>query len=110
MAKVKIYDLEPQVKLKHAFAIRVTWGFSVDINELMINDQVLLRFEVTHAIHKGIIDFEVNHKPYQLLYNYRAWTTGNPRSYILIQNNRVIAQYGDDSALKLNPNMKASID
>ena len=101
MSKVKIYELEPQVKLKNSFAIHVTWGFSVDINELMINDQLLLSYEVTHAVHKGIIDFEVNHKPYALLYNYRAWTTGNPRSFIILQNNRVIAQYGDDSALKV---------
>ena len=104
-SKVKIYELEPQVKLKNSFSVHVTWGFYVDINELMINDQLLFSFEVTHSVHKGLIDFKVNGKPYELLYNYRALTTGNPRSYIILQNNRVIAQYGDDTALKLKPNM-----
>ena len=107
MPKLKIYELEPQIKIKNSFAVDVNEGFFIDENELTINGISVAHFQASHSLLKGIIEFVNHDKPYELLFNY-SWWTGNPRSFIVIQNNRVIAQYGDDSALKLKPNMKAS--
>jgi hypothetical protein len=106
LPNLKTYELEPQVKIKNEFAVDVNEGFFVDKNELTINGIPVTRFQASHSSLKGIVDFVNDGKPYELLFNY-SWWTGNPRSFIVIQNNRVIAQYGDDSALKLKPHMTA---
>ncbi len=104
-----IYELEPQVKLKNNFAVNYREGIFVDHSELTINGEPIFSFTGSLAALNDIIDFTFHDKPYQFRFSYRWWT-GKPRSFIVLQNNQVIAQYGDDSALKLKPNMMASID
>ena len=101
----RIYELEPQVKLKNSFAVNYQEGIFVDHSVLMINGNAILNFTGSMVRLNSIIDFVFHDKPYQFRFNYRWWT-GKPRSFIVLQNNRVIAQYGDDSALKLKPDMR----
>jgi len=104
-----VVELEPQVKLKNSFAVHFREGVFVDHNELTINGDPVISFKGSLLSLNNRLDFVFNDKPFQFCYNY-TWYTGKPRSFIVLQNNRVIAKYGDDSALKLKPNKTASTD
>lgn len=94
-----IYELEPQVKLKNSFAVNYREGFFVDHSELTINGDAIFSFEGSLFILNDRIDFIFHDKPYTFCFNYKWWT-GKPRSFIVLQNDQVLARYGDDSALK----------
>ena len=98
------FELESQVKLKNSFAVNFQEGVFVDHNELTINKEPIFKFTASMLALSDIIDFVFHDKPYQFRFTYKWWT-GKPRSFIVLQNNQVIAQYGDDSALKLKPHM-----
>ena len=93
------YDLEPQVKIKNQFQLAQHEGMLTDENELLVNGQSLIAFEAGMNALKGRLCFELHDKPYELRFNYSMWS-GNPKSLIVLQNNQILAQYGDDSALK----------
>ena len=93
------YHLEPQVKLKHDFKVIVHEGFFTDENEIHVNNLPFAYFEASYSQFNGIIEFELFDKPYEFRFNYSGWT-GNPRSLLLLQNNRILARYGDTSAMK----------
>lgn len=103
------YELEPQIKLKNSFAVHFREGVFVDHNQLVINGDPILNFKGSLLLLRDRLDFIFHDKPYQFCYTY-TWYTGKPRSFIVLQNNRVIAKYGDDSALQVKPNKMASID
>ncbi len=93
------YDLEPQIKLKNQFQIAQHEGMFTDENELIVNGQPVLEFEAGVNYLNGVLQFSLYDKPYELRFNYSYWS-GNPRSLIILQNQRILAQYGDDSAIK----------
>lgn len=93
-----IYDLEPKIKIKNEFQLAQHEGMLTDENELLMNGEPVVAFEAGVNGLKGSLFFDLHDKPYELRFNYSMWT-GNPRSLLLFQNGRIIAQYGDDSAL-----------
>jgi hypothetical protein len=96
----KTFELEPQVKLKNSFAVFFREGIFVDHNQLMINNEPVFDFTASMLALSNSIDFVFHDKPYQFRFSYSRWT-GKPRSFVVLQNNQVIAKYGDDTALKL---------
>jgi len=94
------YDLEPQVKIKNRFQLAQHEGFFVDENELLVNGLPVITFEAGMNHLHGMIQFTLHDKPYDLRFNYGIWS-GNPRSVLILQNSRILAQYGDTSALNV---------
>lgn len=95
------YELEPQVKIKSIFRLLQHEGAFTDENELLIDGIPIIVFEAGTAHWKGVIRFEHYDKPYELRFNYSIWS-GNPKSAVILQNDRILAQYGNDSALKIS--------
>ena len=92
------YDLEPQVKIKNQFQLAQHEGFFTDENELIVNGVPVIAFEAGMNCLAGVIEFTLYDKPYELRFNYSMWS-GNPRSIIILQSGRILAQYGDTSAM-----------
>ena len=102
----RVYELEPYVKLKSVFEVTVHEGIFADTNEFRMNKHILFRFKVSHRTVIGYINFTIDDKPYKLCYDYSVWT-GKPTSYILLQDDRILAQYGKDSALKASQEIQS---
>ncbi len=93
------YEFEPKVKIKSTFLLLQHEGMFTDENELLMDGIPIIAFEAGTSNWKGVIRFEHYDKPYELRFNYSIWS-GNPKSAIILQNDRILAQYGNDSALK----------
>lgn|GEM_PF-2146396 len=103
------YDLEPQVKIKNQFQLAQHEGLLTDENELIVNGEPVLAFEagMSNGL-AGMIKFTLYDKPYELRFNYSMWS-GNPRSVIILQNGRLLAQYGDTSAMPVTQSVPFEI-
>ena len=96
----KTYELEPQVKIKNSFMVAQHEGLITDEVDLCVNDTPLVSFEAGLRQFHCVFSFELYDKPYEFRFNYNIWT-GQPRSLIVLQEGRILAQYGDDTALKV---------
>ena len=98
-AKLETLTSEPQ-----NIQIIVRDGFFQDTMSVYINNKLVGQGKVGMLNPKGGEEFSVNGQIVIIKWMYNAWMGGKPKSLIISDGEKVIAQYGHDTAKRLPVN------
>jgi hypothetical protein len=92
------------VKKPHWFRLELREGFFRDDIRLYVDDELAATGEIRAfplIRLKGATLFDVDGRTFELKWEWNFWT-GNPKSLVIMHKGRILAQYGNDSAAKID--------
>lgn len=93
-------DWDFQVKEMHHLRLVVREGFFNDTIELILDGMIVVSAKAGFSSWAGKTTFDIDGRIFQLRWVWNA-LTGNPTSILVTYDERIFAQYGNESALEV---------
>ncbi len=93
-------DWDFQVKELHHLKLVVREGFFNDTIELYLDGMLVVSARAGYSGWEGVQPFDIDGRTFELRWVWNL-LTGNPASIMVTYDERIFAQFGNDSALRV---------